>query len=114
VGAIAALASMVEEIAVGRDWVVAITDGDREARTGTPLRLLLPPSLFSSHQMDRHNSRQRDRDADQPLLQGRCARGLLARHGLHLAQYVLPIFLFFLLLLLLLLLFFSHLIIQMI
>jgi hypothetical protein len=35
VGSISALASMVEEIAVGRDWVVVITDGDREALTGT-------------------------------------------------------------------------------
>jgi hypothetical protein len=40
VGSIAALASMVEEIAVGRDWVVVITDGDRDALTGA--RSLLP------------------------------------------------------------------------
>ena len=94
-GAIAALASMVEEIAVGRDWVVVITDGDREALTGTPLPPVVPSSpFFGSHQMDRHR-RQRDRDADQPLLQGRCARGLLARHGLHLAQYALPFYFYF-------------------
>jgi hypothetical protein len=39
---------MVEEIAVGRDWVVVITDGDREALTGTPFPVVgpsCPPSL---------------------------------------------------------------------
>lgn len=81
---------MVEEIAVGRDWVVVITNGDREALTGTPLPVVGPSCPLRSHQMDRHNRCQRDGDADQPLLQGRCAGGLLARHGLHLSQYVLP------------------------
>ncbi len=40
-GAIAALASMVEEIAVGRDWVVVLTSGDRDALTGNPQEWLL-------------------------------------------------------------------------
>jgi hypothetical protein len=36
VGSVAALASMAEDIAVGRDWVVVLTSGDRDALTGNP------------------------------------------------------------------------------